>query len=99
LSNTLKLTYVKNYSFLKFTPVLNLKKIKCSIPKDTAFKRFKPAIHSKCKSIPLQALTGPQSSKGLRIPDFKTDTLRWQGCQPHALTAFTPGNIPGTHFC
>jgi hypothetical protein len=46
----------------------------------------------KGKAIPLQALTGPEGSRRLRLPDFKTiGTWRWQGCQPV--------NIPGTHFC
>jgi hypothetical protein len=55
---------------------------------------------SKSKAIPLQALPGPEVSRSLRLADFKTiGTLRWQGCQPCAPTAFTPGNIPGTHFC
>jgi hypothetical protein len=50
----------------------------------------------KAKAIPLQALTGPESSRRLRLPNFKTiSTWRWQGCQPYA----PPGNIPGTHFC
>jgi hypothetical protein len=49
---------------------------------------------------PWQALTGPEGSRRLRLPDFKTiGTWRWQGCQPYAPTTFTPGNIPGTHFC
>jgi len=30
------------------------------------------------KAIPLQASTGPESSRRLRLPDFKTiDTWRW----------------------
>jgi hypothetical protein len=49
---------------------------------------------------PLQALTGPEGSRRLRLSDFKTIcTWRWQGCQPYPPAAFTPGNIPGTHFC
>jgi hypothetical protein len=45
-------------------------------------------------------LTGPEGSRRLRLPDFKTTgTWRWQGCQPDTPAAFTPGNIPGTHFC
>jgi hypothetical protein len=53
----------------------------------------------KGKAIPLQALTGTEGSRRLWLPDFKTiGTLRWQGCQPYAPAAFTPGNIPGTHF-
>jgi hypothetical protein len=52
------------------------------------------------KVIPLQALTGPEGSRRLRLPDFKKiGTRRWQGCQPYAPAAFTPGNIPGNHFC
>jgi hypothetical protein len=43
------------------------------------------------KAIPLQALTGPEGSKRLRLPDFKTvGTWSWQGCQPYAPAAFTP---------
>jgi hypothetical protein len=42
------------------------------------------------KAIPLQALTGPEDSRSLRLPDFKTiGTWRWQGCQPYTPTAFT----------
>jgi hypothetical protein len=45
---------------------------------------------SKGKAIPLQALTGPEGSRRLRLPDFKTiDTWRWQGCKPYAPAAFT----------
>jgi len=45
----------------------------------------------KGKAIPLQAWTGPEGSRRLRLPDFKTiDTWRWQGCQPYAPAAFTP---------
>jgi hypothetical protein len=42
-------------------------------------------------SVPLQALTGPEGSRRLRLADFKTNgTWRWQGCQPYAPVAFTP---------
>jgi hypothetical protein len=44
----------------------------------------------KGKAIPLQTLTGPEGSRRLRLPDFKTiGTRRWQGCQPYASAAFT----------
>jgi hypothetical protein len=44
----------------------------------------------KGKTIPLQALTGPECSRRLRLPDFKTiDTWRCQGCQSYARAAFT----------
>jgi hypothetical protein len=59
-----------------------------------------PHITVAGKAIPLKALTGPEGSRRLRLPDFMTiGTWRWQGCQPCAPAAFTPGNIPGTHFC
>jgi hypothetical protein len=49
------------------------------------------ADKGKGKAIPLQALSGPEASRRLRLPDFKTiGTLRWQGCQPYAPAAFTP---------
>jgi hypothetical protein len=36
-------------------------------------------------------LTGPECSRRLRLPDFKTIGIwRWQGCQPYAPAAFTP---------
>jgi hypothetical protein len=36
--------------------------------------------------IPLQALVGPEGSRRLRLPIFKTiGTWRWHGCQPYAL--------------
>jgi hypothetical protein len=44
----------------------------------------------KGKAILLQAWTGPEGSRSLRLPDFKPfGTLRWQGCQPYAPAAFT----------
>jgi hypothetical protein len=53
-------------------------------------------IKVKGKAIPLQAWTGPEGSRRLRLPDFMTiGTWRW----PYAPAAFTPGNIPCTHFC
>ena len=54
----------------------------------------------KGKAIPLQVWTSPEGSKRLRFTDFNTiGAWRWQGCQPYAPAAFTPGNIPGIHFC
>jgi hypothetical protein len=44
-------------------------------------------IKVKGEAIPLQAWTGPEGFRRLRLPDFKTG-----GTLP-------PGNIPGTHFC
>jgi len=43
------------------------------------------------KANPLEAWTGPECSRRLRLPDFKTvGTWRWYGCQPCAPAAFTP---------
>jgi len=41
-------------------------------------------------AIPLQAWTGPERSRKLRLPDFMTvGAYRWQGCQPYVPAAFT----------
>jgi len=46
---------------------------------------------AKGKAIPLQTWTDPESSRRLRLPDFKTiGTWKWWGCQPYAAAAFTP---------
>jgi hypothetical protein len=49
----------------------------------------------KGKAISLQALTGPEGFRSLRLPDFKTiDTWRWQGCQhyaPYAVSTYLKG--------
>jgi hypothetical protein len=38
----------------------------------------RPKIEVEGKAIPLQALTGPEGSRRLRLPDCKTiGTLRW----------------------
>ena len=56
-------------------------------------KKCKP-LWDKGKAIPLQAWTGPEGSRGLSFPDFKTiGTWRWQGCQPYAPAAFYPQEI------
>ena len=51
-------------------------------------------LTKKGKAIPLQAWTGPEGSRRLRFPDFKTiGTWRRQGCQPYAPAAFYPQEI------
>jgi hypothetical protein len=48
-------------------------------------------VYLKSKAILLQAWTGPEGSRRLRLPDFKTIcTWRWYVCQPYAPAAFTP---------
>jgi hypothetical protein len=45
----------------------------------------------KGKSIPLQTWTGPEGSRSLRLPEFKTiGTRRWSGCYRYAPATFTP---------
>jgi hypothetical protein len=43
------------------------------------------------KAISLQAWTGPEGCRRLRLPYFKIfDTWRWYGCQSYAPATFTP---------
>jgi hypothetical protein len=47
--------------------------ITCCIQSDHLFARmFSAAVLSKKQEIPLQSLTGPEGSRRLRLPDFKT---------------------------
>jgi hypothetical protein len=51
-------------------------------------------VRGKGKAISLQTWTGPEGSRSLRLPDFKTvGTWRWQGWQPYAPATFTPQEI------
>jgi hypothetical protein len=53
----------------------------------------------KRKVTPLQAWTGPEDSRRLRFPHFKTiGTWMWQGCQPYAPTTFTPRKYSWYYF-
>ena len=54
----------------------------------------------KGKVVPLQAWTGPEGSRKLRLPDFVTMTQ--DGGKIVSLThrpPLPPENTPGTHFC
>jgi hypothetical protein len=44
----------------------------------------------KAKAIPLQAWTGPEGFRRLRLPEFIENR---QGCQPYAPAAFTSKEI------
>jgi hypothetical protein len=58
-------------------------------PSGPGFLIFR-VLKGKGKPIPLQALTYPESSRKLGLPDLNTiGTWRWQDCQPHAPAAFT----------
>jgi hypothetical protein len=47
----------------------------------------------KSKAIPIQAWTGREGSRRLRLPDFV------KVVSPTHWPPLPPGNIPGTHFC
>ena len=52
------------------------------------------------KAVPLEAWSGPESSRKLRFPDFMTTAQ--DGGKVVSLThrsPLPPGNTPGTHFC
>ena len=54
----------------------------------------------KGKAVPLQAWSGPEGSRNLKIPDFMTTAQ--DGGKVVSLThrpPLPPGNTPGTHFC
>ena len=57
-------------------------------------------MYVKGKSVPLQARSGPQGSRKLRISDYMTKAQN--GGKVVSLThrpLLPPGNAPGTHFC
>jgi len=52
------------------------------------------------KAVPLQAWSGPEGSRKLRLPDFVTTAQ--DGGKVVSLThrpRLPPRNTPGTHFC
>jgi hypothetical protein len=50
--------------------------------------------------IPLQAWTGLEGPRRMRLPDFKTIAHEYgKVVSPTHRPPLTPGNIPGTHFC
>jgi len=52
------------------------------------------------KAIPLQAWTGPEGSRRLSLPDFKTIGAEGGNVvSPKHRQPLPPGIIPGTHFC
>jgi hypothetical protein len=56
-------------------------------------------IKKECKAVPLQAWSGPEGSRKLRIPDFMK--MAQDGGKVVSLMLrppLPPGNTPGTHF-
>ena len=54
----------------------------------------------KGKAVPLQSWSGPEGSRKVKFPDFRTTTQ--DGGTVVSLTnrpSLPPGNTPGTHFC
>jgi len=49
------------------------------------------------KAVPLQAWTGSEDSRKLRLPDFVTTAQ--DGCSLTHRPPLPPGNTPGTHLC
>jgi hypothetical protein len=47
------------------------------------------------QAVPLQAWSGPEGSRKLRLPDYMT-TAQDGG---KVVSLYPPGNNPGTHFC
>jgi len=57
-------------------------------------------VKKKGKVVPLQAWSGPESSKKLRFPDFmKTAQDGSKVVSFMHRPPLPPGNTPGTHFC
>jgi hypothetical protein len=51
------------------------------VPQLTAGVLLIQSVKGKCKAIPLQAWTGPEGSRRLKLSDFKTiGTWKWYGC-------------------
>jgi hypothetical protein len=61
---------------------------------------FIPMCKGKGKAVPLQAWSGPEGARKLRLPDYITTAQ--DGGMVVSLThrpPLPPGNAPGTHFC
>ena len=62
--------------------------------------RISGKVKKKGKAVPLQAWSGPEGSRKLRLPDYMTTAQ--DGGKVVSLThrpPLSPGNAPGTHFC
>ena len=51
------------------------------------------------KPFPLQAWTGPEGSRKLRLPDFVTAQDGGKVVSLKHRPPLPPGNTPATHFC
>jgi len=56
--------------------------------------------NGKGKAVPLQAWSGPEGSRKLRLPEFMTTAQEGGKVVSHTHRPhLPPGNPPGTHFC
>jgi hypothetical protein len=72
----------------------------CSVAKSLIKRYYVLFLIGKGKAVPLQAWTGREGSKKLRLPNFVT-TAQDGGkvvSLPHR-PPLPPGNTPGTHIC
>ena len=75
-------------------PAVNVSNGYAKAPECYIYMYVARLVQCKVKTIQLQAWTGPEGSRRLRLPDFMTiGTWRWQGCQYYATAAFTPQEI------
>jgi hypothetical protein len=51
------------------------------------------------KAVPLQAWSGPEGSRKLRLPDFMTTAQDGGEVSLMHRPPLPLGNTPGTHFC
>ena len=74
-------------------------KILATCPAHRSFRIYVSSSSSKGKGLPQQAEVAQGVPGRLRPRIFLTfGTTRVVGRQPYASAAFTPGEIPGTHF-
>ena len=59
----------------------------------------KNGLKGKGKSVPLQAWSGPECSRKLRLPHFMTTQDGGKVVSLKHRPPLPPGNTPGTHLC
>ena len=83
---------------ITFCHPLSSKSVETKMNRNLIFLLF--CSKGKGKAVPLQAWSGPESSRKLRFPDYMTTAH--DGGKVVSLThrpSLPPGNAPVTHFC
>ena len=62
-------------------------------------KKEKKKVKGKGKAVPLQAWSGPEGSRKLRLPYFMTTAQDGGKVVLRTGRIYPPGNTAGTHFC